>query len=64
VVLHVKVTMKSGAAVRFRAKKLTLKENGLGQTTKLEWTKTRFGANLFDIRLEEISAITIRRWVW
>ncbi len=63
-VIHVKLTMASGATVRFRTKKLKMRENGLGQMTKLEWEKTRRGSNLFDVRLDQISAITTRRWFW
>lgn len=59
-VLHVKVTMKSGAIVRFRAKELERNQS----STNLKWTKTGMGTNLFDISLTEVAAITTRRWLW
>lgn len=63
-VLKVKVTLKSGAVVKFRAKRLVVKTNRLNETTGVEWTNTRLGTHLFDIKVEDIAAITTRRWFW
>lgn len=59
-VIHVKVTLKSGAVTRFRAKELERNRSG----TSLTWTKTSLGQNLFHIALDEVAAITTRRWFW
>ncbi len=56
--MKMQITMKSGAQIIVDIKDLSIRKNGLGDLTRLEWTTpAEFSAKLVHLQLDQVAAV-------